>query len=143
MEVQMKKNIHVVGAVIIKGDKVLCAQRGANQSLALKWEFPGGKIEAGESPQQALAREIHEEMQCSINIGKQTEYTVHEYEFGVVHLTTFYCTLVEGTPVLTEHAAIKWLPYHELASLDWAPADIPAIRTIMNDHGIVINELII
>ncbi|KGX87038.1 (deoxy)nucleoside triphosphate pyrophosphohydrolase [Pontibacillus litoralis] len=126
----MKKDIYVVGAVIIENGKILCAQRGSLKSLPLMWEFPGGKIEHGESPQQALQREIVEEMQCKVEIGEQIEHTVHEYDFGVVHLTTFYCTLLEGEPILTEHIAFKWLAAHELPSLDWAPADIPAIEKL-------------
>lgn len=127
----MKKQIHVVGAVIVHEGRILCAQRGANSSLALKWEFPGGKIEAGETPQEALRREILEEMHCTVEIGEQVEYTAYDYDFGVVHLTTFYCRLLSGTPTLTEHASIEWLHISELNSLDWAPADIPAIEKIM------------
>src|SRR5690625_7372056 len=85
----MKKNIHVVGAVIIEKGKILCAQRGKNMSLPLLWEFPGGKIEKGESPNEALQREIKEEMLCEIEIGDQVEHTVYEYDFGIVNLTTF------------------------------------------------------
>lgn len=129
----MKKNIHVVGAIIIKSGKILCAQRGPAKSLPYKWEFPGGKVEKGESPQEALKREIQEEVKCDIGIGKQVEHTVYEYDFGVVHLTTFYCHLLEGEPVLTEHASLKWLPPNKLASLDWAPADIPAVEKVTND----------
>ena len=126
----MKKNIHVVGAVIIENDKILCAQRGPSKSLPLKWEFPGGKIEAGETPQKALRREILEEMQCKVEIGDQVEHTVYEYDFGIVHLTTYYCKLIGVRPVLTEHVSIKWLAPDELKSLDWAPADIPAIEKL-------------
>ncbi|WP_449599678.1 (deoxy)nucleoside triphosphate pyrophosphohydrolase [Paenibacillus sp. Marseille-Q9583] len=126
----MKKHIYVVGAVIIENNKILCAQRGATKTLAYKWEFPGGKIEEGETPQAALKREINEEMNCSIEIGEEIETTVYEYDFGFVHLTTFYCHLLSGTPTLTEHVAIQWLSAHELMSLDWAPADIPAVHNI-------------
>ncbi|RSK43688.1 (deoxy)nucleoside triphosphate pyrophosphohydrolase [Bacillus canaveralius] len=128
----MKKDIYVVGAVIIESGKILCAQRGTTKSLPLKWEFPGGKIEQGESPQEALQREINEEMHCKIEIGEQIEHTIHEYDFGIVHLTTFYCKLIEGEPVLTEHIAMRWLSPVELSSLDWAPADIPAIEKLSN-----------
>ncbi|AIY06759.1 DNA mismatch repair protein [Planococcus sp. PAMC 21323] len=130
----MKKNIHVVGAVITDGAKILCAQRGMEKSLPGLWEFPGGKIEETETPQQALQREIQEEMHCRVEIGEQVEHTVYEYDFGIVHLTTFYCHLVEGTPVLTEHIAIKWLEAHDLEKLDWAPADIPAIEKLKKTY---------
>lgn len=130
----MKKNIHVVGAVIIKNGKILCAQRGPDKSLPYKWEFPGGKIESGETPQEALKREIHEEMHCEIEIGEKVEHTVYEYDFGIVHLTTYICKLVKGNPVLTEHEEIKWLAPNELEKLDWAPADIPAIEWLANEN---------
>lgn len=126
----MKKNIYVVGAVIIEKGEILCAQRGPYKSLPLLWEFPGGKIEKGESPREALQREIIEELHCEIQIGDQVEHTVYEYDFGFVHLTTFECRLIKGIPVLTEHVAIKWLTPHELLTLDWAPADIPAIERL-------------
>ncbi|WP_430534824.1 (deoxy)nucleoside triphosphate pyrophosphohydrolase [Listeria rocourtiae] len=126
----MKKDIHVVGAVIIQNGKILCAQRSAHTSLALQWEFPGGKIEASETPQNALIREIQEEMDCKVAIGEQVEHTVHEYEFGIVHLTTFLCHLIYGEPKLLEHHAIKWLKPAELESLAWAPADIPAVQKL-------------
>lgn len=126
----MKKNIHVVGAIIVENNKILCAQRSPDKSLPLKWEFPGGKIEEGESPEEALRREISEEMNCKIEIGEQVVLTVYEYDFGVVHLTTFFCKLIDGKPNLTEHVAIKWLPANELSSLDWAPADIPAVEKL-------------
>jgi 8-oxo-dGTP diphosphatase len=69
-------------------------------------------------------------MHCEIKIGEQVKHTIHEYDFGIVHLTTYYCTLLKDAPVLTEHIAIKWLKPNELEKLEWAPADIPAIEKI-------------
>ncbi|ERN53918.1 (deoxy)nucleoside triphosphate pyrophosphohydrolase [Alkalihalophilus marmarensis] len=126
----MKKNIHVVGAVIFEDNKILCAKRGAEKALPRLWEFPGGKIEKGESPEDALKRELLEEMKCKIDVHEQIEHTIYEYDFGVVHLTTFRCNLLDGKPVLTEHIDMKWLTPKELHQLEWAPADIPAIEKI-------------
>lgn len=130
-----KKEIHVVGAVILKEGKILCAQRGDRGSLAGMWEFPGGKIEAGETVREALVREITEELECQVNVGDEITTTIHEYDFGIVSLTTFYSELIEGEPVLTEHAAVKWLASSELDQLEWAPADIPAVRIIEADFA--------
>jgi 8-oxo-dGTP diphosphatase len=124
------KQIHVVGAVITRDGLVMCAQRGDDGNLPGLWEFPGGKIEQGESKQAALMREITEELGCTVEVGREVTTTTHEYEFGEVTLTTFYCRLMAGTPKLTEHASIKWLRPDELESIPWAPADIPAIALI-------------
>lgn len=127
----MKKEIHVVGAVIKSNNKILCAQRGPGKSLPYLWEFPGGKIEPGETDKEALEREIREELLCKIVVKKKVTTTLHEYDFGIVNLTTFECDLLEGEPSLTEHVAVKWLAVEELATLEWAPADIPAIEILM------------
>jgi 8-oxo-dGTP diphosphatase len=129
------KEIDVVGAVLVDCDLVLCAQRGNEGALPGLWEFPGGKIEAGESPQGALAREIREELGVEIAVLKEVTTTSYRYDFGQVNLTTFYCHLVEGAPVVREHAAIVWLPPAELDSLTWAPADIPAVEIIQADFS--------
>jgi 8-oxo-dGTP diphosphatase len=126
----LKKQLDVVGAVILKDGEVLCAQRGPDSRLPGLWEFPGGKVDPGETPRQALEREIIEELRCRVEVGEQVERTTYEYDFAVVTLTTFYCSLKEGTPELTEHAAVAWLPPSKLETLDWAPADIPAVKSI-------------
>lgn len=126
----MKKSIDVVGAVILADGKVLCAQRGPHGPLGGKWEFPGGKVEGGESPRQALEREIGEELLCVVNVGEEVTTTRHEYDFAVITLTTFFCQLLHGEPQLTEHSAVEWLSPANLHELDWAPADIPAVHLI-------------
>lgn len=126
----MKKQINVVGAVIVDPEgTILCARRGPG-SLPGMWEFPGGKIEADETPRQALAREIDEELACEIEVGEEVTTTTYDYDFGIVTLTTFYCRLVSGTPKLTDHSEVRWLKPGELDSLDWAPADVPAVELI-------------
>lgn len=129
------KQINVVGAVIVRDNEILCAQRGPSGSLGGKWEFPGGKIEAGETPREALEREIVEELDCTIEVGAEVTTTSYEYDFGIVILTTFYCTLISGSPRLTEHAEVRWLEPSELSALDWAPADVPAVHLIQETHG--------
>lgn len=126
----MTKEIDVVGAVIVTNGRVLCAQRGGKGPLAGKWEFPGGKVEVGESSRQALEREIIEELKCRISVGQEVTTTTYAYDFATINLTTFWCELIDGEPHLTEHTDVRWLPAPDLSTLDWAPADIPAVRLI-------------
>ena len=131
----MARQIRVVGAVILRDGLVLCAQRGPAGALPGLWEFPGGKIEDGESPETALKREINEELRCEVQVESEITTTSHEYDFGVVTLTTFYCTLISGTPQATEHADIAWLSPQDLSSVEWAPADIPTVECIHMDQA--------
>lgn len=126
------KKINVVGAILIENGKILCAQRGEGKSLAYLWEFPGGKIETGETPQEALIRELQEELMIEVEVqSEKFEETSYQYDFGLVTLTTFICFLKKGTPQLTEHIAVEWLALKELTTLEWAPADIPAVEKLM------------
>lgn len=127
-------DINVVGAIIVKDNKVLCAQRGQEQSLAYLWEFPGGKIEIGETPRAALVRELTEELKLNIIVSKyKFETTSYVYDFGCVKLTTYLCQLAsKSPPILTEHAAIRWLAPSELLTLEWAPADLPAVNKLIS-----------
>lgn len=130
----MKKKVHVVGAIIEneKGE-IFCALRNPKMILGNYWEFPGGKIEVGETPGQALVREIQEEFNCTIQVGEKVEDTVFEYENVIVRLETFKAKLVDGQPTALEHAATKWVTRDELANLHFAPADIPAVDKIVQE----------
>lgn len=129
----MKKHIEVVGAVIVEDGKVLCAQRPADKNLPLKWEFPGGKVERDETPETALIRELKEEMDCTIEVLSPIETTTYEYDFGIVQLSTYYARVIDGEIKRLEHHALKWVPRKEIHILDWAPADIPAIKKIQEN----------
>ncbi len=127
----MKKEIHVVGAIIENEKKeILAALRSPEMTLPNYWEFPGGKIEIGESKKEALRREILEELGCTIEVFEQVEDTTYEYEMFIVRLETFMAKVVEGKPKLSEHAELKWISRENLSTLNWAPADIPAIEAL-------------
>ena len=123
------KTIRVVAAVIRENDKIFATQRGYGK-FKDGWEFPGGKVEEGETLQQALEREIEEELDTKIKVGNLIE-TV-EYDYPDFHLTMdcFWCTVLEGDLILKEHEAAKWLGKEELFSVDWLPADIELIQKI-------------
>ena len=131
----MKKIIKVVGAILIKEGRILCAQRGGEKSLPFLWEFPGGKIEQGETPHQALIRELSEELLIEVELEATIFDAVsYEYDFGVVNLTTIIGKLKSGEPVLTEHQEIRWLSPKELFEVEWAPADIPIAKQLSKMH---------
>ena len=129
----MKKTVKVVGAIIENENKeILCALRSKDMSLAKYWEFPGGKIEQGESISDAIVREIKEELSCTIEFIDVFYDNIHEYENVIVNLITVKCKLVHGTPKANEHAKLLWLPKEYLESLTWAPADIPTIEKLLH-----------
>jgi 8-oxo-dGTP diphosphatase len=123
-----KKHVHVACALIERDGLVLAAQRGADMNLPLKWEFPGGKLEAGESAEECLRRELVEEMGVTIAVGRPLPLHTHSYDSFTVTLYPFVCSMASDTITLHEHAAIAWLPPHELHTLDWAAADWPVLE---------------
>ncbi|MBX7208643.1 MAG: (deoxy)nucleoside triphosphate pyrophosphohydrolase [Verrucomicrobiaceae bacterium] len=123
----MNHPVPVVCALIIRDERVLIAQRPAGKHLALKWEFPGGKIEPGENPADALKREIREELGCEIEISGSLPSSLHRYERGEIELIPFLCTLGphSAEPHPHEHAAVRWVRAAGLRDHDLAEADIP------------------
>ncbi len=123
--------VKVVAAIILDGDKVFATQRGYGEFKG-GWEFPGGKIEEGETPKEALKREIKEELSIDIRIGDLLD-TI-EYDYPTFHLSMecFWTEIVSGYPELKEHDAAKWLNKSQLDSVDWLPADIILIDKIRN-----------
>lgn len=117
-----RKRIEVVAAIILEDEKVFATQRGYGE-FKDGWEFPGGKMEQGETPKQALKREIREELDVEIEVGELLD-TV-EYDYPSFHLTMhcFLCAIKSGELVLKEHEAAKWLTRESLDSVDWLPAD--------------------
>ena len=117
------RTIEVVAAIIQKGDKIFATQRGYGEFKDW-WEFPGGKVEPGETPEQALVREIREELSADIYVGKFL-YTV-EWDYPKFHLTMhcFMCSLVHDALHLNEHEAAKWLDMADIHSVNWLPADV-------------------
>ena len=123
------KRIEVVAAIIMRGEEVFATQRGYGQWHG-GWEFPGGKMEAGESPQEALRREIREELDAEIEIGDLLE-TV-EWDYPEFHLTMhcFICTLLSESVHLNEHEAAAWLTKETLSTVKWLPADEGLIKRL-------------
>ena len=125
-----KKIINVVAAAIEKDGLIFCAQRPEGKSLAGFWEFPGGKLEEGETPEEALIREIKEEFNSEIEIVSYLNEASYEYDFEIVTMKTYLSKLISGDLELLEHQDSKWLPLDRLMELNWAPVDIPAVECL-------------
>ena len=127
------KTIEVVATVIVRDGKILCVQRPEHtkEYVSLKWEFPGGKVEVGESREEAIVREIHEELAVDIEVSEFLMTVEHTYPDFHLTMHVFKCALQSGEIVLNEHVDAKWLSVEELGSLDWAAADVPVVKSLM------------
>ncbi len=121
------KIMRVACAIIERDGKVLAVQRGERMKLPLKWEFPGGKIDQGESPAECVVREVAEELDVQVNAVQSLPSVSHDYPDFSVILYPFICAIVSGEITLHEHKALLWLSSNELRSLDWVAADFPII----------------
>lgn len=124
------RTIHVVAAIICDGDKIFVTQRGYGDWKDY-WEFPGGKIEPGETPKVALHREIREELDAEIVIGDKAATVEYDYPGFHLSMECYFATLSGGELVLKEHEAAKWLRRDELDSVNWLPADLSLIKGLM------------
>ena len=122
--------VEVVAALIWDGDKFMICQRPANKARALLWEFVGGKVEPGETKEQALIRECQEELAITLAVGTEFMDVVHEYPDITVHLTLFNSTIAEGIPQRVEHNDIRWITVDEIEHYSFCPADTEILSRI-------------
>ena len=127
------KQIVVVAAILVKDQQILCVQRGPHKFsyISKKFEFPGGKVEMGETNEQALSRELIEELNLNIEVGNHFVTVEHEYPDFTVLMHSYLCKSINSQALqLTEHIDFKWLPAPDLDRLDWAAADIPIVELL-------------
>jgi 8-oxo-dGTP diphosphatase len=125
-----RKQVLVVAALIERDGQILVTQRRADQSLPLSWEFPGGKIEPGESPTQALQREIQEELGCAITVGEVEDVVFFAYDDFDLIMPVYWAKLSAGEPWARQVAALAWRNRDGLVSLTFAPADVPLVHRL-------------
>ena len=128
--VKRKSMTEVVAALIWQGDKFMICQRPAHKARGLLWEFVGGKVEPGETNEQALIRECREELAVTLSVGSVFMDVIHEYPDLMVHLTLFNAIIAEGEPVKLEHNDIRWITPSEIPNYDFCPADVEILKRI-------------
>ena len=126
------KQLHVVGGAIRRGDRVLVARRSATMAHPNLWEFPGGKVEQGEDPATALARELAEELSVDARVGDAIGRSLFETADLVITLDVYWCDFAaDATPIAAEHSELQWATTDELLTLEWAPAAVPIVTLIV------------
>ena len=130
--------IEVVAALIWDNDKFMICQRPVHKARGLLWEFVGGKVEPGETKEQALIRECREELAMTLSVGDVFMDVVHEYPDLTVHLTLFNATIAEGEPQKLEHNDIKWITPSEIPNYDFCPADEETLAKICKKYGVIL-----
>lgn len=131
----MDDPIEVVAALIWQGDRFLICQRPASKSRGLQWEFVGGKVEPGETKQQALIRECREELDIILSVDEEFLEVVHSYPDITIRLTVFHASIAQGTPKLLEHKDMRWILPEEAGQFDFCPADRVILNKIQKEHS--------
>ena len=124
------KITEVVAALIWQGEQFMICQRPAHKARGLLWEFVGGKVESGETKEQALIRECREELAVTVSVGEVFMDVTHEYPDLTVHLTLFNAEIAEGKPQMLEHNDIRWITSREIPDYDFCPADVEILKEI-------------
>jgi 8-oxo-dGTP diphosphatase len=127
--------VEVVAALIWNKDKFMICQRHKQKERSLLWEFVGGKVEAGETKEEALIRECSEELDVSVSVGSVFMDIVYEYPDITVHLTLFNADIIEGTPKMIEHNDIRWIKVKEISNYDFCPADEEILKKIIEVYN--------
>lgn len=127
--------VEVVAALIWEGDKFMICQRPAHKARGLLWEFVGGKVEAGETKEEALMRECREELAVEVSVGDTFMEVVHEYSDLAVHLTVFDAVIAEGEPQKLEHNDIQWITPREISRYEFCKADEGILKKIIETRG--------
>jgi 8-oxo-dGTP diphosphatase len=120
----------VVAALVRDGGRILMSRRRADQAMPLLWEFPGGKVEPGEPPDAALAREVREELGCEVRVGRIHEVVFHAYPEFDLYMLVYECAIVGGTPAPVQVAEVAWVEARRLPDLELLPADYPLARAL-------------
>lgn len=126
----MKGNVEVVAALIWRGEKFLACRRPENKARALLWEFVGGKVERGETGEEALVRECREELNITVSPQKIFAEVTHEYPDVTVHLTLYECTIAAGEPQKLEHSDLLWITPAEIPQYEFCPADKEILKKL-------------
>jgi len=128
-----RRTLVVAGLIIGDDHRVLISQRRADQALPLQWEFPGGKVEPGEAPADALVRELREELGVTVAVGRIWDVLFHAYPAFDLVMLVYACRIVDGEPRAVEVAEVAWVPPHELARWDILPADRPLVERLATE----------
>ncbi|ABN52715.1 MAG TPA: 8-oxo-dGTP diphosphatase MutT [Hungateiclostridium thermocellum] len=129
------ERIRVTAGIIINNDKVLITRRAPNENFAGGWEFPGGKIEADETPEECLARELKEELNITVSVEGFCTEVPYDYDDISIDLIAYYCTIVDGEIQMSVHDKYKWVKIEDLLNYDLLPADVPIAKRVVKEKG--------